>query len=562
MASAPNRVSSASVGVSAILLVGSALALASSNPAGRLVPAVLWLGQPSPDRMTFKNNLLPGHLTRHSVVRTTTRTSQRRKHVEKLEYRQEADLLQCNIEEPRPANAMAYQMIVDRPAEVVRVLHDKKKVHPTPPAEDFSLTGGSTRLQSVNITPRDAPAQVPLSDPVERAVLTALLDFAHWPAQRVEAGHRWQRDVDADGFSGTQTFEFVDLLKLKDDTAARLTLFIEGKFTGSLERDYVFEKGQAVIHWSRSERTVLKMEAQAFYQRRRENAPERFKLKLDMKLTRLDTLNEAERDLMKDQLIIFADALKKQREGSRRDALELCREFQARWPKSIWAPAVTELAAQLVFKRTDAPTYGAEEVKNLLVRSVIAYEAAGSNYEYDLLERTCRALEGLADEYYSTLKKLAQDKDEGVRGRAAFALAFGERPTTLDLVQAAARDSSPRVRAMALAGLAARQSPETSTQLLADSLGDEDTMVRQRACQAIAACVSPEHFAVAALVPKLDHLMIFDESDDVRLAAVRAIAAIGVPADTPRFEKALTHELNPEIREEIRKAIERVTARS
>jgi len=512
--------------------------------------------------MAFKNNLLAGHLTRHRITRVTTRTSQRRNYVETLVYRQEADLLKCNIEEPMPANAMAYQMLVDQPAEVVRVLRNKKKVKPTPPAEDFNLAGGSTRLQSVNLTPRDAPAQVPLTTPVERAILAALLDFAHWPAERVEAGHRWRRDLAIEGFSGTQTFEFVDLASMKNGTAGRLTLLVEGGFTGPLERNYLFKKGTAIIYWSRSERTLLKMEAQALYERRRDNAPEEYELKLDVVLTGLDMLDEAERDLTKDQMIVFAEALKKQREGSRREAQELCREFQTKWPKSMWMPAVAELAGQLVPRKTETKAYSEEEVKELLLKSFIAHDAARREFEYDLLEKARVVLEGLADEYDSRLKKLAQDKDDGVRGRAVFALAFGKRRTAMNVVEAAARDASPTVRAMALAGLAARGSPETSTELLLTLLDDQDALVRQWACEAVGACVPADHFAVAALVPKLDHLMIFDKSDEVRLAAVRAIAAIGGPADAPRFEKALTHELNSVIREEIRKALERVRARS
>jgi hypothetical protein len=549
-------------GAAAVLLAGGGLSFAASNPAGSCLTALLCLGQPAPDRMTFRNNLLAGHLTRHEMTRVTTRTSHRRKYDETLVYRQRSEMLQCNIEEPMPTNAMAYVMLVDKPAEVVRVSRDKKKVKPAPPAENFNLPGGSTRLLSVNITPTDAPVQAPTTTVIERAVLTPLLDFAHWPAQRVEAGHRWQRDVTVDGFIGTQTFEFVDLVSMKNDTAARLTMFVEGRFTGPLERDYVFEKGQAIIHWSRTERTVLKMEAQALYQQRRENGPEDYKLKLDVALAGVDMLDEAALNVNKDQMIVFAEALKKQRTGSRRDALAICNEFRNKWPKSMWMPAVAELAMQLAPQKTESKTYSDEELKDLVAKSVVAYEASRKNFEYDLQEKTRAVLFGLADEYYSRLQKLSRDKDEDIRGGAVFTIAFASRPAAMDVVLAAARDPSPKVKAMALAGLAARRSPETSTELLSTLLDDPHVEVRQRACEAVAACVPPDHFAVAGLVSKLDHLMIFDDSAAVRLAAVRAIAAIGGPADAPRFDKALTHELDRGIREEIRRALERVQANS
>ena len=167
----------------------------------------------------------------------------------------------------------------------------------------------------------------------------------------------------------------------------------------------------------------------------------------------------------------------------------------------------------------------------------------------------------LASEYHSTLIRLAKDQDDGVRSQAVFALAFSKRQGDLVFVQKAARDESPRVRVMALEGLAARRSPDISAELLLSLCDDEKPAVRRRACEVIAACMTPEHFSAAQLVEKLDHLMIFDESDDVRLAAVRALTAIGSPADVPRFEKALTHELYQDIRAEIEKGIEKLKAR-
>jgi HEAT repeat protein len=115
---------------------------------------------------------------------------------------------------------------------------------------------------------------------------------------------------------------------------------------------------------------------------------------------------------------------------------------------------------------------------------------------------------------------------------------------------------------MALAGLAARGSPDVSSELLLALCDDEKPIVRRRACEVVAACMTPEHFSAVQLVEKINNLMVFDKSDDVRLAAVRALAVIGTPADVPKFEKALTHELNQGIRAEIEKSIEKVQARS
>jgi hypothetical protein len=515
-----------------------------------------------PQKMTFRNNLFPGQLTRHRLSRVIQRRCQRKKHGELLEYRRQAEWSQCNVEGARPGEVTVYQMMVDQPPEVVRVLHDKKKVKPTPTAEQFNLSPASTRLQSAIVRPQDAPAQVPLTDLAEKTVLLTVLDFAHWPRGRVQSGQRWERNLEGTNFSGKQSFELVDLGTVDGEVVARVTLFVQGKFTGALEREYVFDKAQAIIQWSRLQRCLSKMEAQAFYQRRRGGAPEEFKLKLDVDLLQVRMLTEGQQESVKAELTVFAEALQKQREGREREARDLCRQFRKNWPGSTWLPAVEELVAQMSPKQTQAKRYSAAEVKEALDKMIIAYEAATANDEYDLLERTRRGLAELADEYHSTVKKLAQDDDDNVRGRAVFALAFGKQAKDWESVQKATRDQAPSVRAMALAGFAARASPETSPQLLLRLLDDEQAVVRRRACEAVAACVPREHYSVGRLVEKIDHLMIFDKSDAVRLAAVRAIAAIGAPADVPKFEKALTHELNPRIREEIHKAIERVQTKS
>lgn len=545
-------------------------------------------GAAPPQRMTFKNNLLPGYLTRHQIVRVTQRTSPRKDYTEKLRYRQQADWLQCNIPSPRSGETILYQMMVDQPAEVLSVSHGKKKIQPTPPAAEFNLPVGSTRLHSVGKTYSDAPVQVPMTDPVEKIVLALLLDVAHWPSGRLEAGRRWEDPVVSGDFSGTQTFEFVDLGKVGDGVAARVTLFVQGDFVGPLARDYSFEKAQAIFYWSRLNQTLVGMEAQAFYSRRRAFGPETYKLRLDVHLTEQRTLDADEQERVKVQLNRFAGALDAVRAGDRTAARDVCQAFRKTWPTSIWLPAVDDLERQTVIEHESGKRYSLKELQEALARTIVTYEAAKSTGEYDLLEKTRQALAQIAREYGSKLGKLAGSKDDAVRASAVFASAFGARSRDLDRVQRALSDRSSRVRAMALYGLAARGDSTTpdgaasrsgtarrggpgapgaggavvDVERLIAALDDKEAAVRLRACQAVAACVPPDHYSIVSVVEKIDHLMIFDDSAGVRLEAVRALAAIGAPADVARLEKALTHELDPVNREAIHGAIERLQGKA
>lgn len=511
---------------------------------------------PSGGSMSFRNNLLPGQLSEHRVKRVIRRTMQKGEVSEVLTYQQEADWVHCNIDEPKPGSAMLYQMMVDHPPTVAKVTRDGKKVSPTPKASQFNLPPGSTRLHSSSTTSRDADVQAPITAPVQQAVLTGLLDFAHWPAGTVEAGHRWQREFSCDGFSGAQTFEFVDLVKLGETMTARVTVFVEGHFTDGLEREYSYGTGQALLYWSRPDRMLVKMEAQADYERKREGKPDRYHLKLNVDLAKSKQLTDAEQEQVKVELTVFAEALKKYRAKDAKAALEICRGFRSQWPSSRWLPAVAELESQAAPKTPERSRLSAEQLKKVLMRTIVAWEAARSSGEHDLQEKAKGTLAQVAMEYRAKLEKLARDQDASIRSQAVFALAMGKNPEDAAIVQKAINDQSPAVRAMALAGCVARGRSDINADLLMARLDDDEAGVRRRACQAVAVCVPPEHFSIVKIVEKLDHLMVHDDNDLVRKEAIRALAAVGAPADIPRLEKALSHELIHDNRAEIEKAIQ------
>lgn len=512
------------------------------------------------DHMTFRNNLIPGHLSVHRVSRLTHRKARRKGFSEKLSYAQIAELVQCNLSDSQARGVQVFQMIVDQPAKVISLFHDAERVRPAPPAERFSLPNGSTRLHSMAVSPRDAPYQVPLGDPAERAVLAALLDFAHWPKGKVNAGHRWERALEVGGFSGKQTFEFVDLVRIKGQVVARVTLYVEGAFRGPLQKDYHFVKAQAIIHWARLDRVLLKMEGRAEYSRHRPNGDEQYTLELNVDLKKNVILTPEQQDLTIDQLNLFAEVDKKRREGDNREARRLCDAFQEKWPDSIWLPAVIEARRQATPHRRNTNRLSTSKLKNVLAKSLIAWEASQQNDQYDLEDRTRRILHLLAKDYRTRLLKLAKNKDKTVRARAVFALAFSDQPDDFLVVQDATRDRASLVRGMALVGLAARRDPRTNVELLIQRLDDKKASVRARACQAVAACVPREHFSIARLADKLADLMVFDKKRAVRRQAIRALGAIGAPADVPRLEDALTHELDKTNRAEIERAIKKLNA--
>lgn len=516
----------------------------------------------APPQATLQNNTLPGHLTTHEITRTTRRTVKRSKYVETLSYECVDKLVQCNIALPQPGKILVYQMLAEQPAKVLRVFHDKDQIKPTPPPTQFNLSKGATKLVSEKKTARDCPTPTPQGDPAQAALLAGLMDINYWPAKKVEALHKWQRTFETALFEGTQTFQFIDLAEVDGQTAARIGLKLEGKFKGPLEREYVFGKAEGLIHWSRMDRTLLRLEGLAEYRRTRGGNPEEYDLKLEVSLRSQKQLGEPEQERVKEQMIAFHSALEARQASRPKDVLAACADFRKEWPGSIWLPAVAELEQQLSQSSGGTERMNMAQLKEVIVRGIVTYEAARTSHDFDLLESTSNIMAGIARDYGATLGKLCRDKDEKVRGNAAFALAFGQNPQDLLVVQKCLKDSSPKVKGLALTGLAAAGNIRINARLLLDSLEDSEPGVRRRSLQAIAACVQRENVLVATLVEKIDRLMVYDKHDGVRSDAVAALVALGAPADVPRLEEALKHELNTGIREQIHNGIEVLRSRS
>lgn len=515
-----------------------------------------------PSKMTFRNNLVPGHLTKHRLERVIRRTSKRPSHIETLTYTKRSDWVQCNIDESRPGQVKVYQMMTDRATKVNRVFHDDKRVKPTPEAAYFNLLRGSTSLQDTIKTPRDASIErVPHTEKPEQAVLGAMLDFAHWPKKRVDAGHTWQRAVDVPGFSGSQTLVFVGLGKLDDRITAQVTVLIEGEFTGELAGDHVFDKAQAVVYWSRLDQTLVKMEGQAFYAHRQGTVDDEYELRLTVELTGEKLLGEAAQSEIASQLNAFANALTRLQGGDKLGAVRACRSFVKRWPKSVWMPAIESLERRASYKKKTVKRLSTKAFRRMLVKAVVAWEAAADRSDHDLLERTRRALQVATRDYRAKLQKMIDGRNDGDRARGIFALAFSSRPADLARIQRAAGDSSVRVRASAFAGIAARRSPDTSPKVLLAGLSDDEPAVRRRACDAVAACIPREHPEIVAFVRQVAQLMSKDKAAGVRRAAVRTVAAIGSRADIAALETAADSEPDESIRDEIQRAIETIRKR-
>lgn len=514
-----------------------------------------------PPAVTLRNNLVPGQTTQHKIAVTIRRTGLRDRVSETLVYSRRSDWVRCNVDESKPGQVKIYQMIADAPVAVLKFYEDGKPVTPTPTASRFSLVDGSTALYDGVITPTDGPCLAPHAGPAEQTVLRALLDITHWPAKRVEPGGRWERDLREDGFQGTQTFTYRDLVEVDGRKLARIDLVIEGQFSGALAAEHRFIRTEAVIHWSRLDCILYKLDGQSRFERTRDGTTEEYDLKTRVTLHRERQLNDDEQEENTRHLNAFAEALTDFRAGQKNKAAAACRRFMSLRADSLWSPAFVELERRATLRPARPKRLTDAELQEALAKCVVAWEAAQSKRDGDLLDRTRKALEQMAADYGSNLRKAAADPADAVRSMAVFALAFGQRPADAGLVVRALSDESARVRGMALAGLAARRTAPADAEALLAALGDREPTVRSRACQAVAACIPPEHARIVAFVDKLHELARDDENRGVKMAAARALGEVGAPVDAPRLEKTLGYEADMGVRKAIQEAIKKLNAK-
>lgn len=509
------------------------------------------------DRMTFRNNTLPGHLTMHSIRRQTKRVAPRRDYVETIEYVQAGKWVQANLAEPKPGEVTVYQMFFDYPPEMLSAERGAERLRAMPSPEEFNIKAAATYLNSERRTRTDSPFNPPSGDKVQEVLLGAMLDVAHWGRKTVEAGDRWERDIENGYFKGVQRFEFAGIEQTKRGKMGVLRMIVEGKFRGPLARTHKFEKSRAVFYWLNLEKTLAAAEARVEYTQRRPAGDETYQMRIEVGLDRSETLASEQSELLVQQLNVFAEALGRSNRKDYAGASEACRQFRATWPRSIWMPAVDELQLRLV-SGGPSKQMKTSQVLDAITQCLVAWEGAMKSQEYDVLDRTTETLIQLNETARSKILKLTRDDKSKARAAAAFALAFSVEPGDFQTLQKATRDASPRVRGMALAGLAARADPNTSAEILLLRLSDGHPMVRSRACRAVAACIPREHYSITQIAKKLSELVVNDESSTVRREAIRAIAAVGAPTDISMLEAARQKERNERNREEIDRAITRL----
>jgi len=513
--------------------------------------------------ITLRNCLDPALLTTHDLTVTLVQKASRAGVREEAALEMKGRLTRAHLDESQPGRVKTATMLLMEPARVTALFRDDKPVAPLPGPELFGLPPrGALRFNTHVQTSWDGASESPALRPAEEALLAALLDVSHWPKKTVELKHAWSRAVDSADFQGQQHFEVSESVKVAGESVVVVRVRIEGAFRGKLAERCTLKEASARLVWLRGDRVLSRMEAAASYVRRRRGGEEEpVALKAVLALRQRRRLSDEQQGAVRSSLTTFAEVLGAYQSRRWEEAATLARTFLTAAPDSPWVPAAEWIAARCADQESSGQKLSRLELQRSLAELVIRWEAARGDDDEDLMARTRAAYGQILTAQPRDVRSLATDADENLRALAVFAWSFG---TTLEHgndTLRAARDPSPRVRAWAAAGLAARGDAETDADLLRKLLADDDAEVRARACQAAAACLPPGEPVVGrtrALVLGL----LEDSGRLVRLEAARALERAGTPADVATLERAAAVESEANVRSAMKEAVEAIRRRS
>ncbi len=517
-------------------------------------------GTPKTRSYRLQNDTTDRRLSVYSLERTIRRTVRYGERSEVLSYVAKSEWTRLQLRDADQRTGKIAQMIVDAAPAKIKLTRDGQPVSEPPEPDSIALSGGSTRLATDEWTKSETTVLVPAAEPIEQAAISAMLDFARWPAEAMRVGDRWENSVATGFFDGTQSFELADVFRVGDRTMLRMRMTVQGSLRGRAAKNSQFMGAEVVIRWGYGRHTLDGLSGTAHYRRNSGEGVEEYELTLVVRQTRNDILSVEAANLLIDQINAVGDLISDKNAGKFAAARDGCASFLKKWPDSLWRPAVDYLAREMDSKLN--PAVAEAEFRVRVVETLRKWRAANEGEKADEIEAARKEMKQLADGCRPRLLKLLTGDSQNMRAAAVFTLAFGSDPDNAKRIEAAMKDASPRVRSWALYGLTELRRAPTDAGVFLVALNDDDPGVRARACAAAAECVPRGSPQMPAIRDRVFQLLRDDMRDGTRRAAAITMGIIGTAEDLPRLRKGIKHETSRPIRERIERAIATIEART
>ena len=508
----------------------------------------------------LRNCVDPALLTTHEITTTLVRATRRKDATEESVLEIRSRLVRAHLDESQPGQVKVAAMLVTGPAKVVSLKRDGKPVTPVPAPDAFNLPSGATVLKTLPQTFSDGPVVAPSLGPVEGAMAAILLDVAHWPRGGIGVGDSWERPVQRASLDGTQRFTLIQTAQIERESVAVVEMAFSGAFSGDLAEAYRIDEIRARYVWARADRVLVRLGGQARYHRVRDNEVTPHLVNVEVALKQRDRLSEEQQEPLRTSLTDFANALSESQADRPEKVVTACALFREKWPSSVWMPAVDELDRKALRQIKPAGRLPPDALTMAVTELAMHWQAAQATGDEDLEARTQRSLRQLVEEQDGGIRAMMKGADVGQRALGVFAWSFGESPSHYAKVVEALGDKSPRVRAWAANGIAARRDPSTDPATLRRLLADDDATVRAKGCLAVARCLPAGEPPVGRLRDALLALLQ-DAEKMTRLEAARALGVVGAADEVAALRAAREKETDDDCIKALDRAIDRAGKR-
>lgn len=526
-----------------------------------LIVCVLERPAPASDvtgqRVHLRHGLQAGTLARYELTARSTRLRRGPAEHTQLEQSQSGRLVQYVLEADA-GRARRVQMLALGPSEVRRHARDGFAVVPPPTAASLGLDPGGAYMTIDEATPTAAPPLVPAEQATALALLSAL--FA-WPIDDVVVGQHWSRPTESGGLAGSLIWSLARVDLAPDCRTATISARF-GPPSGGSAGPVRLDSATAELVWDLDAGSVLNLTARVVCLVRHPDFDDEYETDLTAVRREVTVLGEGQRQQMREALRELAEAVAAEKRGSPEAALAKARRFLTRWPDAAWRPVAEQLIERLAPPPAEharaAPFADEGELQRQLAAAVERWQKATREHDERALSGLREWFEQVVAANRDAVVSLLPAADPGARAVGVFALAFSEHDLDLVAMQEAAGDADGRVRAWAAYGLAIRGDAQTDFGTLRLLVGDEDTNVRARACEAVAACV-PADSRDARRACRLLLARLADDEDAVRYQAASALTHLATRADLPRIEAVRKRETTAAVREILDRLLQILT---
>ena len=529
-----------------------------------LVPALIVMWSPRSawgESVRLRNELSAGVLSVYAVTVETTRTipATADKPGEVLSYTQAGRLTLLVLSSPQGGAVQRAWMIELDEGRIDRLTRSGRAVAAVdlPESVELGLPPRAAQLTVDAVTPIHAPAHAAGGSVVQRGVFLLALDVAHWPERPVKPSATWKHRLDCGFGEVTRIWTLEEVVGQGRTRRAVVTTTARGDLPGGSPRGPA-EIGRADTRfvWHVSEHSVISLTAEVELTYRADDRPRRVESKMTVERVSRRKLSDGQRESAVQQLDELLSVVEGYRRGDRASVVEALQAFEASYPGSVWLPVARDLRHKAKYELQKLETLSGDELRGVLIQLLARWQRVVLQGDPEPLEPLRRTLGDLARAQARELEELARHEEANLRALAVFCLAFGGEEG-IGLVLSACGDSEATVRAWAVYGLAERGEPLRDVVLLERALGDASPQVRQRACAAVEACVSPDSSDRGRFAGLLLDLARADPVKEVRAAAAGALLDLADKADLPALRRAAEQAEDAKVRQRLRRVIDR-----